>query len=728
MNSERFLFATRLAVAVVIAVGLSLAFSWDEPKWAMFAVIYCALENEGESFHKGLMRILATFMGGSLSLVFMALFNEHRWAFGTAVASWIALCAYMMQDNRRYYFWFVGGWLTILMPIYSSENSALAFEIVMLRLEETILGVLVYTLVANVLLIDHQRRNFIYELRKQIENLKWVLVHVGAAYRGDTGAQADKNALDLHRQALALHTDFRNRIDAGITESFDVINHRDAWHRTIDEFEALINQLNCLSIDISTFNGQYPFISLPDIRPVLIEIERRLDQTVAILDGKQEVELPQKVVLPHVDQWDTDEDILDHGAVLVSLETLADIERRSANLLLTVAEARGIIAGHKHSHPDADIKPHPIRSMIPDPEKIALALRTTAIFWLAFAIYIFVPDFPDSTSVILLSMIYGMFLAMKPTMPLALVEILGSVIIATAGIMHMVVMPKLSSYLGLGIMLYLYIFAGAWLFSKAEHAPMRFITLGFAAMTLQISNDQVYSFYDVANLLIAYQVPFILLWLTRAAPVSFRPEAAFQRLLRRYMASFRYLVEDIRRDPKPHRDGWWKRQLHVYHLRNLVRIPDKMAAWVSAMPEAAMNEEEKKQGQALCLSLYELTTGMLDLNRLHSVSYSLDTIKRMHPTIYTWRTALERLTETFRDTPDALPAASELTARLNTLLAQVRSDVRDTLESDTEAANSFTAKALLRELSAYRSLSEALIGATRQASALRWERIREPRF
>lgn len=79
----------------------------------------------------------------------------------------------------------------------------------------------------------------------------------------------------------------------------------------------------------------------------------------------------------------------------------------------------------------------------------------------------------------------------------------GSVIIATAGIMHMVVMPKLSGYLGLGIMLYLYIFAGAWLFSKAEH--MRFITLGFAAMTLQISNDQVYSFYDVANLLIAYQ-------------------------------------------------------------------------------------------------------------------------------------------------------------------------------------------------------------------------------
>lgn len=36
--------------------------------------------------------------------------------------------------------------------------------------------------------------------------------------------------------------------------------------------------------------------------------------------AKQEVRPPRKVVLPHVDQWDADEDILDHGAVLVSLE------------------------------------------------------------------------------------------------------------------------------------------------------------------------------------------------------------------------------------------------------------------------------------------------------------------------------------------------------------------------------------------------------------------------
>ncbi|MCB1776900.1 MAG: FUSC family protein [Candidatus Competibacteraceae bacterium] len=712
----------------MIAVGLSLALAWDEPKWAMFAVIYCALGNEGESFHKGLMRILATFMGGGLSLVFMALFNEHRWAFGAAVACWIFLCSYMMQDNRRYYVWFVGGWLTILMPIYSSENSALAFEIVMLRLEETLLGVLVYTFVANVLLIDHQRRNFMHKLRDQIENLKQVLSDLHVAYREGSAAANEKNRLDRSRQALALQTDFHNRIDAGIIESFDIINNRDAWRRTIDEFTALVNLMNSLSIDLQTFNSQYLLKALPDIRPVLLEIERRLDQSVAILDGAQTVEPPRKAPLPSIDQIDASGDVFDHGAVLISLETLADIDQHSANLLLAVAEARGIVVEGAYSHRDVDVKRAPTRSIIPDPEKIALALRTTLTFWLAFAIYIFVPDFPNGTSAILLSTIYGMFLAMKPTTYLPAVEALGSVTIVIAGIMHMIIMPQLSSYLGLGIMLYVYMFIGAWLFHQPEHAPVRFIVLGFVAMALQIANDQAYSFYYTANLLIVYQVPFILLWLTRSAPVSFRPEAAFQRLLRRYMASFRYLIEDIRHDQRASGSRWWRRQWRAYHLRNLMRIPDKMATWVSVMPEAAMNGEEKKQGQALCLSLYALTTGMMDLHRLGRVSDSLDMIERMYPTTHAWRVALENLAENFHDAPDALPTANGLTARLHTYLMQVRSDVRDTLNRGAEAANSCTAKALLRELSAYRSLSETLISATQQASALHWERLRESRF
>ena len=733
MDTGRVLFAARLAVAVVIAVGLSLAWAWDEPKWAMFAVIYCTLESEGESFHKGLMRILATFMGGALSLVFMALFNEQRWAFSGAIACWIFLCSYMMQDNRRYYFWFVGGWLTILMPIYSSENSAMAFEIVMLRLQETILGVLVYTFVANVLFIDRQRSDFFHELRDQIDRLKQTLTHLGVAYRGDTGVTGDDTGrVDLHRQVQALHTGFHNRIDAGIIDSFELVDRRAAWLRAIDEFVAFIDALDKFSIDIRAFCDGPSSIPRPDIRPMLAEVQRRLTQAAMLLDNATEVEPPQKIDLPGIDPMNVTGDLLDYGAVLISLDVLTDIDRHSAKLLLALAAAQGVpIEDIKDGsqHRDAETKPASINVTIPDPEKLALSLRTTMVFCLAFWIYIFVPDFPGGDSVVLLPTIIAMFMSMKPTTPTGLIQIMGTLVLVIAGILHMVVMPKLSSYVGLSAVLLVYMFIGAYLFSKPAYAPLRFQALGFVAMILQITNQQVYSFYYVANTLIVYQMPYILLWITRSWPVSFWPEAAFQRLLRRYMASFRYLVEDLRRDPVPPEPGWWKRQLHAYHLRNLLRTPDRIAAWVDAMSASAMSADEKKYGQALRLSLYELSIQMRDLSRLRrEVSYSNDAFCHLHPTIRAWRDALEKLAEHFRDSPAALPAASDSTMQLNELLAQLRITLRETLEGGVEAPDSSTGGALLRELSAYRRLSETLIGASLQATALNWGRIRETRF
>ncbi len=168
MIPQKYFFALRIAISVVIAAGLSLAFGWERPMWAMFAVVFCALGDEGESLHKGVLRLLATVLGGTLSIVFTALFNDHRWYFGGAIMIWVMFCVYMMQDRRNWYVWFHAAFLTILMPIYSAENPAFAFEVVMLRFQETALGVLIYTVVANVILPDGSRTAFIAELGQRV--------------------------------------------------------------------------------------------------------------------------------------------------------------------------------------------------------------------------------------------------------------------------------------------------------------------------------------------------------------------------------------------------------------------------------------------------------------------------------------------------------------------------------------------------------------------------------
>lgn len=93
-----------------------------------------------------------------------------------------------------------------------------------------------------------------------------------------------------------------------------------------------------------------------------------------------------------------------------------------------------------------------------------------------------------------------------------------------------------------------------------------------------------------------------------------------------------------------------------------------------------------------------------------------------------WREALEGLSRDFRNLPDGLPPAEELTGRLDAHLARVREETRLALNGETEDSASPAGKTLMRELAAYRGLSEALIRATGHALSLNWGQLRETRL
>ena len=59
---------------------LAVALGWERPAWAGAAVALCSLSTTGESVNKGLLRILGTFLAGSVALLLNALFPQDRWA------------------------------------------------------------------------------------------------------------------------------------------------------------------------------------------------------------------------------------------------------------------------------------------------------------------------------------------------------------------------------------------------------------------------------------------------------------------------------------------------------------------------------------------------------------------------------------------------------------------------------------------------------------------------
>src|SRR5215469_13797257 len=139
--------ATKTALAMVLAYGVALSMDWDNPYWAGFAVAFCSLSTVGESLNKGLLRLSGTLLGSLAALTLIALFPQDRWLFLTCMTAFVGFCTFMMFGTSRWYFWYVAGFSVPLLALAGGANAANDFQTVILRTEETTLGILSYSLV-----------------------------------------------------------------------------------------------------------------------------------------------------------------------------------------------------------------------------------------------------------------------------------------------------------------------------------------------------------------------------------------------------------------------------------------------------------------------------------------------------------------------------------------------------------------------------------------------------
>jgi uncharacterized membrane protein YccC len=141
----------KTALAMTIAYAVALSMGWDRPYWAGFAVAMISLSTVGQSLNKGTLRMLGTLLAFVVSLTIIALFPQERWWFMVALSAWIGLCTYRMGVSKHTYFWFVAGFVSAIICADAGVDPVNAFDIAVLRVQETGLGILVYTLVSVLL-------------------------------------------------------------------------------------------------------------------------------------------------------------------------------------------------------------------------------------------------------------------------------------------------------------------------------------------------------------------------------------------------------------------------------------------------------------------------------------------------------------------------------------------------------------------------------------------------
>jgi uncharacterized membrane protein YccC len=723
LMSARFQTAFKIALAMTLAYGVSLALDWDNPHWAGFSIAFCSLATVGESLLKGLLRTFGTFAAIFVSLSLLALFPQDRWVFALCVSLWVAFCTWMMHGNSRWYFWFCAGLGVPILSMLSGGESLGAFEVVVLRAQETILGTLAFTLVSSFVFPTNSRGVFEDDMSSQVAALHDAFLADRTVMLGKAPQDYQHGAsAGILREASLRQAGMLGRLDAAALDSFEIAETRSAWRRGVVALGALVDALERWRLGLSELEGAEPLSRMTGLSPALTEILRRFEMAADLLAGRTADGEPRPVTLI-LDQTQADKMSAFHRAALSQTRRrLLEIERASRDLLIAIADVRGLPTAS--NPPISQSRPF---SLLPDPERIAGTLRAITGFWLAFLSYVFIPDVPSWVVLIATTTAISMLMMMAPTLPLRSLAKPAFISILFGGSVHILIMPHLTGFASLGATIFVVTFAICWICHTPQQGIGRSFGLAFFATQAQIGNPQDYSFTFVANLAVAFLLVLVILAIVAYFPVSFRPEQVFLRLIRRYFGSATELLETLHLEKRRH-GSWLERQRRTYHACQLATIPGRLTMWTSALPDAALATDGRASAQELVVRLSMLGDRMRDLMAMREVDHAQAWVREALDEVRSWRLAIQGVLGQMTDMPEDL-AFNELQHKLSARMDRLEALIADAIERGSVVdASEGESENLFRELGGFRGVSEALISVAGQSSMVDWPRLREARL
>lgn len=174
-------FACKTLLSGGLALWCAFRFDLDQPQWALMTAFIVAQPLAGMVVQKGLARLLGTFVGTALSVLFMALFAQAPWLFLLVMALWLGLCtaASTLLRSAWAYSFVLAGYTVAIICLPITGKPLLVFDEAVARCTEISLGILCSMAVSAVLWPQRVERMVVQQAR--------------AAWQG--GAQAAAAAL-----------------------------------------------------------------------------------------------------------------------------------------------------------------------------------------------------------------------------------------------------------------------------------------------------------------------------------------------------------------------------------------------------------------------------------------------------------------------------------------------------------------------------------------------------
>ncbi|MCU8501877.1 FUSC family protein [Vibrio vulnificus] len=232
--------AIKAALAIVFALCLAMWFQWDKPYWAAIAVAVMALnETFAHSLQKGQNRIIGALMGTGYALFLITLFSQDRFLFIAFYTLFLAVSLFMASDEKRGYIFVQGYTVCTIICCMGGFDSIYTFHYMMLRIQETLLGIVVFTLVYKLLWPVTTQSKFTQHYATLHTALKT------AVEQAQQGTLSGDEILPLQQSAKQLH----HLLELPNSGSYDLQFYQQEWLERLREILVITHLLESVCKD-----------------------------------------------------------------------------------------------------------------------------------------------------------------------------------------------------------------------------------------------------------------------------------------------------------------------------------------------------------------------------------------------------------------------------------------------------------------------------------------------
>jgi len=715
----KFKEAVKIALAMTMAYYVALRFSLMSPTWAAISIAFICLPTAGQSLDKGVLRMGGTLLAFVAGLFYLGLFPQDRWLFLISFTPYLAFVTYKMTGKDGQYFWFVAGFVAMMITTAGPGSSEHAFEFAAYRTLETLVGILIWTLV-SVFIWPRSNLGTLMNVSHELLTTQREFLR---GYRDRmTGHGTDEALRSVRSREGKLVGQLGQTIAAAASESYEVHEVRGLWERLHGLSLSMMAVLDRLQLEFTDLQRIDWEKVLPDLGTFLYELDSRFERAQSMLGGNPPAR-PCRVSPLSLDEAGLR--ALDHfqrAAVDVTRNDLVSLEALTREMVECVRDLKG----YETEEPSPVVVTSTRTITGPwglpplDSDRVRAAFMVVASMWVATLIWIYFNppghvswyQFVPNVALVAVQTPQMKFKILKP---FAFAYVVGLVV-------YIFIMPVLSVFWQLGLLIFTFTFAAAYFFPGVGRVALYLAMFNM----LGIQNEQTYNFAAMANAYVFTMLGLALVVALTYITRSPRPEKAFLSMVSRFFRSCEFLVSRVAEWEEP--VSFLERRRRAFYRQELQSLPNKLGVWGKQIDQKRFPDNTPAQVDGVVTTLQVLAYRIDELIEAHSAPQASLLMRELRDDGRAWRIVMEQGFKGWSERPETEPDDDQR-KRLSARLARLNARIEETLNRAAEGAHiDEESRNFYRLLGGFRGVSEAAVAYAGLAGTIDWAEWREEVF